>query len=179
MIQILLSILVAPALAQFDCADSKPFKIVDTQKAHVEIARFFWTDQAGQKIEDAEEICSMTVSIPTYDIRGREEEAYWCLKGSSDQVVSCPMMMDGEKAQVFVLAAVWIRHLATTGTDLRDSHFHAYVVSEAAPTVFRQDVFARAQLEELKPVPLRLDGAHKNGEPGYRDGYYVMVRFQP
>ena len=159
----------------FDCTKVKPFPELGEQQARIEVARFFWTSVGLQLIENSEDICHQNLKVRAYDIRGREEEAFWCLKPAASQTVVCDLSFNQIESQVVVIPAIWIRK--TPGGEVyRDTHFHAFIAKKSASDRYAFDLFARAQSPDLNPANLILEAAHKEAAPDYRDGYYVNLK---
>lgn len=174
MISALLAGLLAAATP--DCSVVAPFTPIDSQVVAIDIARFYWTtDAAGNPVNDVEDVCSKDVVVPGYDIRGRENDAYYCLTQPMTSVAVCDTTWNGEPAVVGVRPASWIRQW--TGGDRRDFHFHAFVSKESRPESYI-DLFSRTLTKELGPQSIILEGAMKNGPGDGGDTYWIRAEYR-
>lgn len=154
-----------------DCSVIAPFFPVGQQNIVISADRFFWKD--GQ--QHSEEICSVGKSIPIYDVRGREEEAYYCLKPLESQIASCMTQYLGEDAVMIVSPASWIGQFDSE--DLRSYRFHTYVYPSRNPSDYL-DIFARTLTPRLENQSIILEGSKVSGEISLmNEGYWVRVKF--
>ena len=168
--------LMLPAFSwAIDCSKVKPFVPTGHQAAQISIAHFFWDNSSGTEVQSEENLCSLQTTVYSYDIRGRENEAYWCLKPKSEEVVSCPLAFDGIPSQVVVIPSIWIH--TVNGVDLRGYQFHSYIFKQSDQSMFLHDVYSRSQVTNLSTARVSLDAGYQNGTPGYRDGYFVNASF--
>lgn len=154
-----------------DCSAVKPFRKAGSQKVHVSVARLFWVGS----VQHDEDVCSVELKVDAYDVRGREDEAYDCLKPRDSEIVSCQSTLDGEAAEITVVPASWLR--TWKPQDRREYRFHSYVVKTANPK-FYLDIFSRSLSSKLSPQSLILEGALKTGPGNTRDGFYVRAEFK-
>lgn len=152
----------------YDCTNVPAFTPTGAQKVIATMVRFYW--QQGE-LKD-EEICQRTAVIETYDVRGRAEEAYYCLR---PQVLTCQTVLNGAAAEISLLPAVWVRDWQPD--PLREHRFHAYVQGSSAPETY-YDVFSRALSADLNPQPLILEGSIRTGLGNPADGYWIRLEFQ-
>lgn len=155
----------------YDCSKSQPFPPMGEQTVKVTVSKFSW-DHGQSNYED---VCSTTLSINSYDVRGREEEAYYCLKPSVAEIVICKTQINNESAEVEILPASWIRTWQIS--DMREYRFHAYVVKDNDPD-FYYDIFSRVLSLDLKPQNLILEGSLKTGPSNPGDGFWIRTEFQ-
>lgn len=158
----------------YDCSSVQPFHPISTQYVRIFTARFYWRTDGGVEREENEDICSGEVTVPVFDVRGREEEAYYCLKPFPTQVLMCPTVRDGQPVEIVVVPASWIRNW--TSAPARDFRFHAYVESPTDPKYL--DVFSRTLSFDLTDQHLLVEGAIKAApNDPLTDGYFVRVEF--
>lgn len=154
-----------------DCSAVKPFKKIGSQKAHITVARFLWTAN-GQSEED---VCKGDVTVSAYDVRGREDDAFYCLVPKESEVLTCKTLMDSESSTISVVPASWIR--SWKPKDVREYRFHAYINKNNKPD-FYLDVFSRLLQDKISPQNLIVEGAIKTGPGNRTDGYFVRVEFK-
>lgn len=164
-------LLFSAAAAAKDCATVQPFKSIGSQKVHVSVMRLFWTAD-GQEQED---VCSGDVTVSAFDVRGREDDAYYCLKPAASSILGCSTTLDGEKAEVSIVPASWIRSWKPKA--VREYRLHTYVVKAASPD-FYIDVFSRSLTTKLKAQNLIVEGALRTGPANQGDGYFVRAEFK-
>lgn len=141
------------------------------QNVTVSAARFYW--QNGQ--QQTEDICSVQRALPIYDVRGRENDAYYCLKPLESQIATCTTQYGGETAMVSVVPASWIRTF--DNQDLRSFNFHAYIQPAGNPSGYL-DIFARTLTSHLENQNIIIEGSKTAGESSpLNEGYWVRVRF--
>ena len=154
----------------YDCSAVAPFIPSGQQAVKVTVAKFKW-DQGNPIYED---VCSESVTIDWFDVQGREEEAYYCLKPKLNEVAICKTTLGNEIAEVDVIPASWIR----TGehNPVREYRFHAYVVKENDPQ-FYYDIFSRSLLPDLSSQDLILEGSLRTGPSNPDDGFWIRAEF--
>lgn len=168
----ILTILIFSDLLQArDCSNLKPFKKIDSQRVHISVSRFFWTaDEEGQ-----EDLCAGDLDISVYDVRGREEDAYYCLHPKESEVFTCKTILNGEDAAMFIVPASWMRRWKPK--DMREYRFHSYVV-KTNDSNFYFDIFSRSLSTRLSSQNLMIEGAIKTGPGNRSDGYFVRAEFK-
>lgn len=173
---IFLSLIVFPIslLGATDCRSVAPFTPFEEQSVKVSVGRFFWTTVDGEAVQNFEDVCARTGTISAYDVRGREADAYYCLKPAAQEVFSCATTLNGRAAEVAVLPATWIR--TWTPSDVREYRFHAYVM-DLADSQNYLDVFSRTLSTRLTKDDVITEGAIKNGPGEARDGYFIRLEF--
>lgn len=140
-----LSILLQWSFSLPSCEDVKPFAILDTLHYKLEITR-----------SDKDEVfCKGKAEVHFYDIRGREEEAYFCLKPKENEVTICKK--DGIEVQ-FVPHVLWRKWQEGSRYDY---NFHAYILKEKEPGF--SDIFSRVLLKEATNNII-LEGAYRKQE---------------
>jgi len=155
-----------------DCARELPFATVGFFRAEVSVVRLLWTDDGATQTE--EEVCTQSLSVDAYDVRGREEAAYWCLK--PQDVANCSTEMNGDPASVTVAPAIWTRK----GKDspLTELRFHGYAQSDSNPSDYL-DIFSRTLFEVLPDSAVILEGAINPGPHSpIKDGYWIRAVFK-
>jgi hypothetical protein len=155
----------------YDCSSIRPFVPGGQLTAKVSVSKFSWNN--GQP--DYQDVCSVSKSVRWFDVRGREEDAYYCLKPLPAEVATCDTELDGDPAQVEVITASWVREWQPT--PVREYRFHAYVVKKSDPG-FYLDVFSRNLSGNLDPENIVIEGSLKTGPSNPKDGYWVRVEFQ-
>lgn len=159
-----------PAFAR-DCSTVKPFKSDGLLTVRVTVSRFIWKD--GELVD--EDVCHGDLKIPSYDVRGREDDAFYCLQPKSNEFLSCQTRIGRDPAELTVVPATWIRKW--TPKEAREYRFHAYVVKKQDPS-FYYDVFSRALLNHLDIQSTLVEGALKTGPHNKSDGFFVRTEFQ-
>lgn len=154
-----------------DCSTVKPFKQIGSQKAHVTVVRIFWAT-SGQ---DQEDVCSGDLVVSAYNVRGREDDAYYCLKPKESEVLTCKTLLDGTPATISVIPATWIRNWKLS--DVREYRFHSYINKNDTPDFFL-DVFSRVLQSKLSAQSLIIEGALKTGPSNRNDGYFIRAEFR-
>lgn len=135
----------------YDCSTVIPFNPSGHQAAKITVSKFKW----DQGIPSYEDVCSKSVMINWFDVRGREEEAYYCLKPNISEVVNCNTTLGDDAAEVDVLPASWVR--ISGSSTLREYRFHAYVIKEKDPQ-FYYDIFSRSLLSDLSTQNVIVEG---------------------
>lgn len=126
-------------------------------------------------VEVNEEVCATRapLSAEVLDIRGREEEWYYCHEKYVE--LSCKTRFRSKWAVIHIRPSVVIRGWSTGA--VRDTHFHAYLVPEGDGLRFH-DLFARTLSRDLQKADVILDAAGGGrGENSATDSYYVRVDF--
>lgn len=155
----------------YDCSAVKPFAPSGQQNVKITISRYVWTQGSA----DYEDVCSLSASINWYDVRHREEEAYYCLKPLATEVVICKTQLDGQDAEIEVLPASWIRDWSNGSA--REYRFHSYVVKKNDPGYY-YDIFSRSLSADLTSQNIIIEGSLKTGSSNPKDGFWVRVEFQ-
>lgn len=155
-----------------DCRGVRPFFPQGQMRATVTINRLYWNQQG---VPSEEAVCRGFVQVSSYDVRGREEEAFYCLQPKESEIVVCNTQLDGALAQIQVVPATWVRNW--TPSSVREYRFHAYVQKVQNPG-FYYDVFARSMSFQIMPQNTVIEGALKTGPANVQDGYYVRVNFE-
>ncbi|MGZ3774393.1 MAG: hypothetical protein ACXVCY_11480 [Pseudobdellovibrionaceae bacterium] len=166
------SFIFLPAITAFgfDCSKIKPFKQLGAQEIHVEATRFFLSENS----EKSEDLKPKTGKIRVFDVRGREEEAFWCLKPLDSEIITFDTMLDGKPAQIQVVPASWIRSFQKNV--LREYRFHAYVV-DAKDSYNYLDLFARSLKDSPDHSRTIIESAIKPSAQRNANGYFVRAEF--
>ena len=151
-----------------DCSQVKDFRSTTSQTAEIHVSQIQW--QNG--VEEDKDLCSGKVKIPVYDVRGREAEAYQCLKSSPQNILQCSSLLNGKSADLVVVPAIWIRK--GPKHPRREYRFHAYV-SQTTDTYV--DLFARSLSQRLHAQNLIVEGALRYGPKNPGEGHFVRVKF--
>jgi len=158
----------------YDCSKFKEFTPIEYQNAKITVAHFYWKQNAdGTREEVDEEVCAtkQLLKIPVLDIRGREEEWFYC--HDNQPTVSCKSQFQGVEASIEVKPAIVIRSWQKSSA--RDSHVHAYVIPGNDPKKYF-DLFARNISPVLTPQKLVMEAAGGGrGEESGVDSFYVRV----
>ena len=162
----LLLLSVSSVASAVDCGSMTPFSGGDF-RVRVTVAR-----QIGTDLKD---LCSKSTTVRWFDVRGREEEAYWCLKPLPSEVLECETSLAGDPAVLHVLPASWVRR-GSLG-DLREFRFHAYVQKKTDPG-FYVDIFSRGLTFDLWPKPMIIEGSLRDGPANPGAGHWVRVEFE-
>lgn len=161
----------------YDCSNAKPFIPVGVQKVHIYVGHFFWkTTGDGTREEVIEDVCATQVpaEVPILDIRGREEEWFYC--STTPSTLECSTTYQNVQAKIEIKPAIVIR--GWNGSPALDHHFHAYITPGADPTRYF-DLFSRSIRSELTPSPITLDAAGGGrGENSSVDSFYVRTDFE-
>jgi hypothetical protein len=155
----------------YNCSAVKPFIPGGIQNVTATVSKFSWKEG----LNSDEQICHVSTQFHWYDVRGREEEAYYCLKPDATEVISCNTLFNGEEAVVQLVPASWIRTWGSS--DAREYRFHAYIVKVKKPDYF-YDVFARSLQESLKIESITVEGSLKTGPANPDDGFWIRAEFQ-
>jgi hypothetical protein len=155
----------------YDCSKVRPFAAGGSQKVSITVSKFAWSDG----VETERQICQSSTKLDWYDVRGREEEAYYCLKPGAKEVIVCKTTLNGDEAEVQIVPASWIRNWEKK--DIREYRFHAYVLKEKEPDYF-YDIFARSLQDSLKAKHTIVEGALKTGPGNPEDGFWLRAEFQ-
>lgn len=158
----------------YDCQNALPFTAFEQQSVKIFVGRFYWSTENGVPVEQVEDVCIKTGTISAYDVRGRETDAYYCLKPQAHEIFSCATTLNGETAEIAVLPVTWIR--SWNPSDVREYRFHAYVMDVNHPDIY-MDVFSRTLSLNLTQDNIITEGAIKNGPGDSRDGFFIRVEF--
>lgn len=154
----------------YDCATSKEFVPVEQHSVSISVDRL--TKDA------AEAVCATTnpLALGVYDIRGREEEWFYCFYRQPRPSLECATSYQGKPAQIIVRPAVVLRQFQ--GSDVRDTHAHVFLVPLHDPDAFH-DTFVRAISYDLKSQPVHLDSVSGGRGPNSTvDSYGVRLTFR-
>lgn len=169
----LLAAFAIPAFAENDCRKIKAFKKTGKQTVHVEVDRVFWKEK--EKVYGEESVCKGDVKFMTYDVRGREGEAFDCLAPAEGDIFNCKTKWNGEDAEIHVVPASWIRSWKPKA--VREYRFHAYITKTGKPE-FMNDLFARGLHFDLKRHPSMLEASQKSGSLNRSDAFFVRTDFK-
>lgn len=151
--------------------DQVPTFIPDTKiELTIEVEKIYWTNQQEQKFE---KICSASMSIPSYDVRGREDDAFRCLIPQENAMLICNTVLDGNNGQIAIVPATWIRDWHQTSK--REYRFHAYAFKNDSN--YLKDIYSRALIDNLILQNITIDGALKTGLDNPDDGFFIRVDF--
>lgn len=171
----ILTVFLSSFAAAYDCQNVPPFTPLESQSVKISVGRFYWSIEDGTPIENVEDVCTKRGAVFAYDVRGRETDAYYCLKPQTHEVFSCPTTLNGQAAEIAVLPATWIR--TWNPSDVREYRFHAYVMDVNHPDIYL-DVFSRTLSFDLAKGSVITEGAIKNGPGDAKDGFFIRVEFQ-
>lgn len=163
--------LISSQAMAFDCSSAKPFVAKGSQKVAVTVSKISWKNGANTD----EQICESSTNVRWFDVRGREEEAYYCLKPTPQEVITCKTKLNGDEAEIEVVPASWIRTWKPSA--VREYRFHAYVVKVKTPD-YLYDVFSRSLQDSLESKNLIIEGSLKTGSANPTDGFWVRADFQ-
>ena len=154
-----------------DCSNVKPFKVDGIQSVSISVTKIFWNENHEQQFED---ICNDDFSINSYDVRGREEEAFYCLHPREAEILKCQVDVDGSKGSIAIVPVTWIRNWHSKSN--REYRFHAYATKENSET-YLKDIFSRYLSSSLRKQNITLEGALKTGASNPDDGFFVRTTF--
>lgn len=175
--QILLLSVFASRLSAYDCSRSKPFEEFEQQSVSIKIDRFYWMEENLQKVEKTEAVCETTkpFEIGAYDIRGREEEWYYCFYQKQRPSLVCDTTFLKKPAQIVVRPAVVVRKYSEKS--VRDIHAHIFLLPEKNIEKYF-DTFIRSLSFELRKAPAILDGVSGGrGPESNQDSYGVRLQY--
>jgi hypothetical protein len=164
------SIISIPALgAPVDCDKIPPFKPMGYQSVSLMTYRSHWM---GQDLKE-ESICERSGNVEVFDVRGRENEAFWCLKS---QKFDCETVVNSKQSVLYVVPAIWVRN--GNPAPRREYRFHATVVPSDKPNA-AVDVFTRYQTESVhESQTVYLEGRLTNFfEVPESDGIVIQAKF--
>jgi hypothetical protein len=121
------------------------------------------------------DICNDEVQISTFDVRGREAEAFSCLNPEPNQILSCETKLNGDLATITIVPASWAR--AWKPKSVREYRLHAYV-QKKSNSDFYYDLFSRTLSANLKLQNLTLEGALKTGPANPDEGFFIRASFK-
>lgn len=154
----------------FDCSNIAPFESKGTLIVNVTIESNRWSNGEVKY----ETICKKVLQIPWFDVRGREEAAYYCLRSKVSEIVSCPTTLENDTATIFVLPASWVREW--TGSPVREYRFHAIAQKNNDPDYYL-DIFSRTLNENLHLQTTTIEGSLAQGSKVPTDGFWIRVEF--
>ena len=169
-LQLIFSLLGAQASPPIDCSKVAPFVPIRFERAQIQAVHL--NNSFSTLIDDL--ICESGIDVPVYDIRGRERDAYYCLKPLKEEILQCKTQMKGEDAEITIVPGIRIR-LDQNKVSWKSHYFHAYVYSESK---FLLDLFSRQLTQNLKSDPVIIEGSKLLRTPSSNsEGYWVQVRF--
>jgi hypothetical protein len=174
----LLAMLFSSFTYAYDCSQHTPFVPVSFQDVSLYVGHFSWQQTENGKEEVVEDVCSSTsaLKIPVLDIRGREEEWFYCNGDTPQPILECTSTFQGQPTSIQVKPAIVIRSWQKSGA--RDTHFHAYIIPNNDPTKYF-DLFARRLSPEPESKPQVLDAAGGGrGENSGIDSFYIRADFK-
>ncbi|MBX3017078.1 MAG: hypothetical protein KF767_04245 [Bdellovibrionaceae bacterium] len=154
----------------YDCTHVKEFVAMDTQKVSIQV------DHLRQ--DETESVCATTVplEIGVFDIRGREEEWFYCFYRQPRPNLECAATYQGKPAKILVRPAVVVRNFQ--GSAVRDTHAHIFMVPSRDPEAFH-DTFVRVISYDLKTQPVHLDSVSGGRGPNADvDSYGMRLTFR-
>lgn len=162
----------------YDCSTSKPFVPFEHQTVSISVGHSYWVLENGRKVEKSEPVCETQspVEIGVFDIRGREEEWYYCFYQVPRPNLTCDTTFKGKPGQITVRPAVLIRNFERSPA--RDTHVHTFLVPEG---VFEKylDTFARSLSFDLNKQKIVIDSVSGGrGPESNQDSYNVRLQFQ-
>lgn len=166
------------AFAAYDCSNVPPFQAFERQAVSIQVDRFYWAEEGGQKVEKTEHVCetSQPLDLGVYDIQGREKEWYYCFYQEPRPVLECDTTFQGKPAQIIVRPAVVIR--GYDSKPARDTHAHIFLLPEGHPEKYF-DTFVRSLSFDLKKQPVVMDSVSGGrGPESGQDSFGVLLRFQ-
>lgn len=164
--------------AAYDCSNVPPFQPFERQFVSIQVDRFYWVEESGQKVEKTERVCetSQPLDLGVYDIQGREEEWYSCFYQEARPVLECTTTFQGQLAQMMVRPAVVIRGYASKAA--RDTHAHIFLLPEGLSEKYF-DTFVRSLSFDLKKQPVIMDSVSGGrGPESGQDSFGVRLQFQ-
>jgi hypothetical protein len=154
-----------------DCSKEEPFVTIGRLKVDLELARFSGSEQYSN-----DNGCKKDVIVTAFDVRGREEAAYYCLKPEPAEVVTCESELNKTPAWFTAVPVVWVRN--SKGESLTEIRFHAYVQEKANPDAYI-DIFSRTLSEIFPRKRIILEGASSYGPASpITENYWVRAAFQ-
>ena len=156
----------------FDCSKIKPFSPNGAQRVELAVSRYYWTKEGHS---DWEDLCKGSLKIASYDIRGREEEAYYCLKPAATEILLCKTILNGDAAEIAVVPATSIQN--SKHGDIRTYRFHSYVYKVSNPDYF-YDIYSRSSSANLSLQNITVEGALKTGPKNPDDGFWIRAEFR-
>lgn len=165
-------------LSAYDCSTSKPFIPFEYQSVSITVQQFYWVVENGTKIEKTVPVCTAEkpLEIGVYDIRGREEEWYYCFYQEPRPMLNCNTSFRGKPSQITVRPAIVIRKF-NSSMAVRDTHAHVFLVPEGNDAKYF-DTFVRSALPDLKKQTVFLDSVSGGrGPDSDQDSYGVRLQF--
>jgi hypothetical protein len=161
----------------FDCSGVKPFTPIAYKDVSIYVGHFYWKKTSiGSAEEVVEEVCSTDkpLQVPVLDIRGREEEWFYCY--DYQPTITCSTTYQGTTAEIQVKPAIAIRSWMKDAA--LDSHFHAFIIPNGDKSkIF--DLFARNITPNLSAKNITIDAAGGGrGENSSVDSFYVRTDFE-
>jgi hypothetical protein len=155
----------------YDCSGKPPFNPGGSIDVQATVSRYIW-NHGNPEFED---VCVGSTSINWFDVRGREEEAYYCLKPAKSEIMVCKTKLGGDSAKIDIISSSWIRDWKSE--PIREYRFHAYVTKMNNPG-FYYDIFSRALSFILDPQPLVVEGSLRTGPSNPEDGFWIRLDFK-
>lgn len=166
------------AITADDCSNVPPFQAFERQTVSIQVDRYYWVKENGQKVEKTERVCetSQPLDLGVYDIRGREEEWYSCFYQEPRPALECSTTFQGKAAQISVRPAVVIRRY--TPKSARDTHAHIFLLPEGISEKYF-DTFVRSLSFALKKQSVIMDSVSGGrGPESGQDSFGVRLWFQ-
>ena len=154
-----------------DCTSQPKFEPSGFLSASVTVELNTWKN--GEQQFDP--VCKKIVQVPLFDVQGREDAAYYCLKPKESEIVSCPTYLATEMATITVVPASWIR--TWNKSSFREYRFHAYAQKNNIPD-FYLDIFSRTLTQKLSPQSTIIEGSFASGPMNPLSGYWIRVEFK-
>ncbi len=159
------------AVAAVDCSVEPRFPVVGWVKARVTLMHGYM--ESGSQSRSEEEVCVREISLSTFDVRGREEAAYYCLKSFPEELVVCNTALNNSPAEFVVVPAVWQRMVRNR--TLIETRFHAYVQDKLKPQNWL-DIFSRSLVAPPLSDEVILEGSIRAGGSSIlADDYWVRL----
>jgi hypothetical protein len=161
-----------PMVAEaIDCSTEPPFQSLGSVKARVSLAH--WYRATGSQNKSEEDVCTKDITLSIFDVRGREESAYYCLKPFPEEVVVCETTLNDSPAEFAIVPAIWQR--TARNRTLIETRFHAYVQDKKNPQAYL-DIFSRSLNPPPLPEEIILEGSLRSGSASpLADDYWVRM----
>jgi hypothetical protein len=174
---VVLLLIISGRTYAYDCSNSKPFVPFEHHSVSISVGRSYWAIENGVKIEKSVTVCrtNTPLEIGVYDIRGREEEWYYCFHQVPRPNLSCETIFRGRPSQIIVRPAAVIRRYDASSA--RDIHAHTFLVPEGNEERYL-DTFARSLSFDLKKQNIIIDSVSGGrGPESGQDSYDVRLHF--
>lgn len=160
----------------YDCENVPPFTPMEQMNIKISLTRFFWEMEDGKLVEKTQQVCEREGTVSAYDIRGREEEAFYCLKALDPETFMCATIYKQRYAFAITVPASWIRK--TNEGDRREFRFHTYVVPDGNHEAYL-DIFGRTLSPNLEKQEIRVESSVKPIPHENEEGFFVRAEFSP